>query len=164
VDLWHRRLGHPSNASLSYLLSKVSIPCTNNSSAHSVCEACDKGNHIRLTFSDSKSITYFPFQIIHCDLWISPCESLTWWFSHYIWAFLIHLKPDVTDVFCDFYGYILNQFHFSIQSIQCDNGNAFDIRLLPSRSGLNQDRSLVLVVHKTSSKLKTCDLDYYIIY
>jgi hypothetical protein len=61
VDLWHRRLGHPSNASLSYLLSKASIPCTNNSSTPSVCKACHKGKHIRLPFYNSKSITQFPF-------------------------------------------------------------------------------------------------------
>jgi hypothetical protein len=135
VDLSHRRLGHPSNASLSCLLSKASVPCINNSSTPWVCEACHKGKHIQLPFPNSKSITYFPFQIIHCDLWTSPCESLTGFkyylivlddFSHYVWGFPLRLKSDATDVLCDFYCYVLNQFHFSIQSIQCDNGKEFD--------------------------------------
>jgi hypothetical protein len=40
VDLWHRQLGHPSAASLSHLLSRFPIPCTNKSVSPSVCEAC----------------------------------------------------------------------------------------------------------------------------
>jgi hypothetical protein len=40
VDLWHRRLGHPSTASLSNLISRFHIPCTNKSLTPSVCEAC----------------------------------------------------------------------------------------------------------------------------
>jgi transposase InsO family protein len=141
VDLWHHRLRHPSNVSLSHLLSKFHIPCTNNSSAPSVCEACHKGKHVRLPFPNSISVTYFPFQIIHCDLWTSPNESLTSFkyylividdFSRYIWTFPLHLKSDVANVICDFYRYVLNQFHLSIQIIQCDNGKEFDNQWLRS--------------------------------
>jgi hypothetical protein len=50
VDVWHRRLGHPSNASLSHLLSNFNLSCTNKRSAPSACEACHKGKHVRLPF------------------------------------------------------------------------------------------------------------------
>jgi hypothetical protein len=77
VDLWLKRLGHPSNASLSHLLSRFKLPCNNNGSATSVCEACHKGKNGRLTFLHSQSVTYFPFQVIHYDIWTSPNESIT---------------------------------------------------------------------------------------
>jgi hypothetical protein len=77
-------------------------------------------------------------------LWTSPRESLTGFkyylivlddFSRYVWVFPLRLKSDATDVLYDFYRYVLNQFHFSIQSIQCDNGKEFDNQQL--RSFLN---------------------------
>jgi hypothetical protein len=68
VDIWHHRLGHPNTTSLSHLLAKFHMPCTNNRSTPSVCEACQKGKHVRLPFATSLHNTYFPFQLIHCDL------------------------------------------------------------------------------------------------
>jgi hypothetical protein len=56
-------------------------------------------------------------------------------FSRYVWTFPIRLKSDATDVLCDFYRYVLIQFHISIQNIQCDNGKEFDNQRL--RSFLN---------------------------
>jgi hypothetical protein len=77
MDVWHRRLGHPSSAPLSHLLSTYRIPCNNASPTPSVCEACQKGKHVRLPFTHSHNNSYFAFQIIHCDLWTSPLESIS---------------------------------------------------------------------------------------
>jgi hypothetical protein len=76
VDLWHRQLRHPSAAFLSNLLSIFPIPCTNKSVSPSVCEACQKGKHIRLPFHNSQAFTYFPFQLILCDIWTSLLRVL----------------------------------------------------------------------------------------
>jgi hypothetical protein len=38
VDVWHRRPGHPSSASLSTLLSRFHIPCQNKSSTPSISD------------------------------------------------------------------------------------------------------------------------------
>jgi transposase InsO family protein len=135
VHLWHRRLGHPRHASLSNLLSRFHTPCTNKRLTPSVCEACQQGKHVHLPFRNSNPITYFPFQIIHCDLWTSPIESITGFkcylivvdeYSRYIWTFPLHRKSDVLSTLRSFYYHILNQFYLSIQSIQCDNGKEFD--------------------------------------
>jgi hypothetical protein len=68
-DLWHRRLGHPSDENLSRIAPIFPSPC-NKSSDHSlVCEACKLGKQPRLSFSSSTGFTTFPFQLIHCDLW-----------------------------------------------------------------------------------------------
>jgi hypothetical protein len=61
VDVWHRQLGHPNSASLSHVLAKFHTPCTNNRPTPLVCEACQKGKHVRLPFGNSLHNTYFPF-------------------------------------------------------------------------------------------------------
>lgn len=135
ADVWHRRLGHPSNSSLSHLISNYFIPCNNKTHTSSVCDACQKGKHVRLPFGTSNSITYFPFQILHCDLWTSPVESFTGIkyclvvrddYSHYTWTFPLKFKSDVFSTLHDFYSLILNQFHICIQCIQYDNVKEFD--------------------------------------
>jgi hypothetical protein len=135
VDLWHKRLGHPSNAYLSHFLSRFKLSCNNNGSTPSVCEACHKGKNVHLPFLQSHFVTYFSFQVIHCDLWTSPIESVTGFkyyliivddYSHYIWTFPLCLKSYAIVTLHDFYYYTVNQFHLSIQCIQCDNGREFD--------------------------------------
>jgi transposase InsO family protein len=133
-DVWHRRLGHLSHQSLARVLSDFSIPCTNKVTHNGVCDACQRGRHVRLPFSSSTSFTYFPFQLIHCDLWTSPLVSFTGYqyylvliddYSHYAWTFPLRNKSDATATIQQFYAYVLNQFHMSIQCIQCDNGGEF---------------------------------------
>jgi hypothetical protein len=130
VDLWHRRLDHPSSTSLSTLISRFCIPCNNNHPTPSVCEVCQKGKHVRLPFSRSNTITFL-FQIIHCDIWASPFESVTGFkyylivIDDYFWytlAFPLRVKSDVDSTLHDFYVHVLNQFGLSIQCVQCDNG------------------------------------------
>jgi hypothetical protein len=128
-------LGHPSAASLSNLFSRFHIPCTNKSVSPSVSEVCQKGKHIPFPFHNSRTFTYFPFQIIHYDIWMSPVESFTGFkyyliiiddYSHYIWTFPLCRKSEVFATLCSFYRYVLNQFCLSIQCIQCVNGKEFD--------------------------------------
>jgi hypothetical protein len=61
VDLWHRRWRHPRNDSLSYLLSKFHLPCTNKGWVPSICEACHKGK--ACSFSFSKFSKYYLFSL-----------------------------------------------------------------------------------------------------
>jgi hypothetical protein len=112
VDLWHQWLGHPSHGSLSNLLSRFHIPYTNKRLIPSVCQ---QGKHVHLPLHNSNSITYFPFQIIHCDLWTSPIESITGFkyylivvddYSRYIWTFPLRRKSDVSSTLHSFYYHI----------------------------------------------------------
>ena len=41
------------------------------------CEACRLGKDVRLPFSASTSVSTFPFQLIHSDVWTSPVASNT---------------------------------------------------------------------------------------
>lgn len=72
VDTWHKQLGHPNNATLSSLLQNFKIPCDRDSHDPSLCTSCQRGKHVRLPFSESVTQTYFPFSLLHCDVWTSP--------------------------------------------------------------------------------------------
>ncbi|XP_074315134.1 uncharacterized protein LOC141651316 [Silene latifolia] len=73
-SLWHDRLVHPGNATMSCLRSNKLIDCNLKSSKLN-CQSCPLGKHIRLPFAMSNSSTYMPFYILHCDLWTSPVLS-----------------------------------------------------------------------------------------
>ena len=73
IELWHQRLGHPGRHTL-----QQNLPCLEFiSTKPATCEACQLGKHVRLPFSDSSSVSYVPFQIVHADVWTSlvhlPC-------------------------------------------------------------------------------------------
>lgn len=141
ADLWHQRLGHPGRHTLSNLFSHSNIFCNNLRGLSPICDACQLGRHVRLPFSTSTSITSFPFQIIHCDLWTSPIVSFSGYkyylvilddYTHYTWTFPLRQKSDTSSILQNFYSLILNQFHLSIQTVQCDNGGEFDNAVLRS--------------------------------
>lgn len=59
-DLWHRRLGHPSRASLSSL-AKDFLSCNLSIPPSATCEACQLGRRPRLPFPTSSSFITSPF-------------------------------------------------------------------------------------------------------
>jgi hypothetical protein len=71
TTLWHRRLGHVGHEALSKLISFNVISCNKRYDTH-VCHACQLGRHVRLPFSLSNSHTLRLFDLIHCDLFMSP--------------------------------------------------------------------------------------------
>jgi len=79
--LWHQRLGHPAPATLERLNKLHAVSC--NKVDRSLCHSCQIGKHTRLPFSSSQSITHAPFELVHCDVWTSPINSLSG-FSYYL--------------------------------------------------------------------------------
>jgi hypothetical protein len=135
VDLWHHRLGHPHNATLSSILSEFSINCNKDSHNTSMCPSCQQGKHVRLPFSSSTTVSTFPFELLHCDLWTSPHTSVSGFkyylvvlddFTHFVWTFPLRNKSDVHTIFLNFHKYVATHFFLPIKFIQCDNGKEFD--------------------------------------
>jgi hypothetical protein len=102
VELWHNRLGHPGSRALHQILQSFDFQC-NKSAAHS-CHHCQLGKHVRLPFASSDTPIYFPFQLVHSDVWTSPAYSNSGYkyyvvlidaYTHYIWTFPIRNKSDV---------------------------------------------------------------------
>jgi len=95
IDLWHDRLGHPSNEILDNI-------CKNNNYIHynqsNICEYCYYVKQRRLSFKNSESITLNAFDLVHVDIWgpfsIISVHGHKYFltivddFSRYTWIFL----------------------------------------------------------------------------
>ncbi|CAH9090760.1 unnamed protein product, partial [Cuscuta epithymum] len=66
-NLWHSRLGHPSEkilrSALSFDKSLLSVDLNKN------CDACLRGKKTRDIFHTSNSRAFDLFDMIHCDVW-----------------------------------------------------------------------------------------------
>lgn len=130
---WHRRLGHPGHSSLNSILSQVSFTC--NKSATHTCHACQLGKHTRLSFYATNYVSYFPFQLLHADVWTSPVPSNSGYtyylvilddYSHYTWTFPMRNKSEVLTLLLSFHAFVATQFQRPILALQTNNGREFD--------------------------------------
>jgi histone deacetylase 1/2 len=132
IELWHNRLGHPESTTLSQLLQSLDFHC-NKTTTHS-CHHCRVGKHTRLHFQHSDTPAYFPFQLVHSDLWTSPVYSHSGYkyyvvfidaYTHYIWTYPVRNKSDVPAVIRTFFAYVHTQFRLPIVAFQSDNGTEY---------------------------------------
>lgn len=132
-DLWHQRFGHLGANALDHTLSRFSIDHTGGG-GH-VCHACQLGKSTRLPFSSSDHVSYFPFQLVHCDVWTSPIMSVSGCqyyllllddYSHFAWTFPLKQKSDVFPTLRHFFTFVRNHFNLPILTVQTDNGKEFD--------------------------------------
>lgn len=133
-SLWHDRLGHPGPSILHFLGKNKMIECTNRPRSSVSCQSCVLGKTVKMPFVSSNSVTLFPFDIIHSDLWTSPVLSSSGHkyyvlflddYSNFLWTFPLMHKSDVIRIFTSFHAYVRTQFERSIKCIQCDNGGEF---------------------------------------
>lgn len=125
--LWHSRLGHPHSRALELMLPSISF---NNAS----CEACILGKHCKTVFTKSSNIYEKCFDLVHSDVWTSPCLSRDnkKYFvtfidekSKYTWLTLLPSKDKVFDAFLNFQNYVTNQFNGKIKVLRSDNGGEY---------------------------------------
>jgi transposase InsO family protein len=137
--LWHARLGHLSNNSLTTLLRNFPFSCSNIDDH--ACHACRLGKHVRLPFARSNNVATRTFELLHCDLWTSPVISNSGYrfylvildgHTHFVWTFPLRNKSDVLPTIICFHAYARTQFRASIASLQTDNGREFDNHALRS--------------------------------
>jgi hypothetical protein len=133
TPLWHARLDHPGHVALQRLSHTIGFSCS-KSSPHS-CHVSRLGKHVRLPFTYSNSVSQFPFQLLHCDVWTSPIMSnfgykfylvILDYYSHYAWTSPLRHKSDVLPTLISFHAFINTQFNLPIMSFQTDNGKEFD--------------------------------------
>ena len=118
-----------------------SLPCLHplisvvNKSTEHFCNACQLWKHTRLPFTSTISDSYFPFQLLHADVWTSPIASVFGFqlhlvilddYSHYVWTFPLRQKSDVTLTLISFHSYVCTHFQRQIVAFQTDNGWKFD--------------------------------------
>jgi hypothetical protein len=107
TSTWHHHLGHPDHDVFSRLSATSAIPFLRGN-ATSLCHVYQLGRHNCLPFSSSMSRATRPFDLIHCNLWISPTLSISgyWYYlvileelSHYLWTFPLRRKSGTFTVF-----------------------------------------------------------------
>ncbi|KAG7559395.1 Zinc finger CCHC-type [Arabidopsis thaliana x Arabidopsis arenosa] len=125
--LWHARLGHPHSRALKLMLPSISFD-------HSSCEACILGKHCKSVFPKSFTIYEKCFDLVHSDVWTSPCVSRdnNKYFvtfidekSKYTWITLLPSKDRVFEAFTNFQNYVTNQFNAKIKVLRTDNGGEY---------------------------------------
>lgn len=136
ASLWHRRLGHPGNATLRFLISSGFIK-SSKPDKFPLCHECQIGKHTRQPFFSSTSQVFSPFDIVHSDIWTSPVTSVSGiryyvifldQFSHFLWVYPLRQKSEVFTKFLHFYRFIQTQFKTNIKAFHCDNGGEYRSR------------------------------------
>jgi len=133
VDLWHKRLGHPSSEVLSYLSSSLQVKFENIK--NNVCETCYRAKQTRNCFPLSSSKADKNFQLIHCDIW-GPYREPSTNGAHYFltivddasratWAYLMVDKGETGHFLRKFITMVKTQFETNVKIVRSDNGLEF---------------------------------------
>ncbi|KAL1215287.1 Retrovirus-related Pol polyprotein from transposon RE1 [Cardamine amara subsp. amara] len=134
-DLWHARLGHPHSRALNLIMPNVAFD-------NSKCESCILGKHCRSVFQNSLSIYENCFDLVHSDVWTSPClsrDNLKYFVtfidekSKYTWVTLLLSKDRVFEAFVNFQTYVTNHFNAKIKVLRSDNGGEYTSNTFKAR-------------------------------
>jgi hypothetical protein len=149
-DLWHYRLGHPSNSRIRLIQSIVpAISCKQNE----ICSICPLAKQHKLPFPVSVSVSEFPFDLLHCDIWgpmatssingsklfltiVDDCTRFTW-------VHLMQHKSQTASIIHSFSNMVQTQFKTKIKCIRSDNGSEFHMKDFFSTQGIIHQLSCV---------------------
>jgi hypothetical protein len=133
-NLWHHRLGHPTNSVVSLMLNKAHIPVPKTSSPI-MCHPCLAGKVRKLPFPQHHHKFNSPFATIHTDLWgPAPCLSVDGYryytifvdeCTRFCWLFPLVNKSDLFSTFAAFYNLLVTQYSATIKILQSDGGGIY---------------------------------------
>ena len=143
-SLWHQRLAHLSNKSLSALIPKEAYQRDENTQ-ESLCQVCIKAKHTGKFERKPQPRATKPFELLHSDLCgpINPSSKSGFrYFILYIddftrvtWVYFLQTKSstEVVSVFQDLQARIEKQYpDWPITRFRCDNGRGeYDNSLFP---------------------------------
>ena len=132
-NLWHKRLGHPSDKRLEILRQRFDF--INPKDMY--CDICHMAKQRKLSFPNSDSYAANLFDLLHVDLWgPSPVISLHRhkYFltiiddhSRFTWVFLMKTRFEIREHLKNFISYVETQFDTKIKVIRSDNGFEFNM-------------------------------------
>jgi transposase InsO family protein len=133
VELWHKRMGHPS--------MKITqlIPGINRHGSgmdfNKACDICFRAKQTREKFPLSEHNASSIFEIIHCDLWgpyRTPSTCGAYYFltivddySRVVWIYLLMDKREVSQNLKDYFSLVERQFNKQVKIFRSDNGTEF---------------------------------------
>jgi transposase InsO family protein len=135
-QLWHQRLGHPSDRVLvSSLPSLSSCMFDRNKHVQHHCKHCLIGKMHKLPFVNSQFQSTQPLELIHSDVWgpapVNSSDGNKYYllfvddFSRFSWLYLLKHKSDVFSIFKSFKATVENQFSTQIKFLRTDCGGEY---------------------------------------
>ena len=135
-QLWHHRLGHPSDRVLvSALPSLSSCISVQNKHVQHHCKHCLIGKMHKLPFEHSKFQSTQPLELIHSDVWgPAPITSFNGYryyilfvddYTRFSWLYLLKHKSDVFTTFKNFKATVEKQFSKQIKFLRTDCGGEY---------------------------------------
>jgi len=129
VSQWHSRLGHPSSVIVKQVISSNNLPCLDESSNRTICDACQQGKIHQLPYPISSSVSKFPLELVFSDVWGPAPESVGRKkiyvsfiddYSRFTWIYLLRFKSEVFQKFQEFQALVERQFDRKILAMQTD--------------------------------------------
>jgi hypothetical protein len=133
-DMWHYRLGHPSNSRIKLLSqydSHISFDQNN------CCSVCPLAKQHRLAFPVSHSFSKAPFDLVHCDIWgpfsVASLTGAKYFLTivddctRFTWIHLMNNKSQTRSLLISFFNLIETQFQHKIKCLRSDNGIEFQM-------------------------------------
>lgn len=152
LDVWHKRLGHPSNKRIFPIKDLLNIDVSLNTN-NSHCHVCPLAKQKQLPFQSFNHIRDELFDMIHCDIWgpyiVSTHNGYKYFatlvddHSRYTWIYLLKQKYDIKEIFSRFYTFILTQFGKKIKVFRSDNARELDFNDFFAEKGIEHQKSCV---------------------
>jgi hypothetical protein len=133
-DQWHARFGHPSSQVVRSVLRLNNLPCLKESSASSVCNACQLAKSHQLPYNNSIHRSTAPLELIFSDVWGLAPPSVGGYkyyisfiddFSKFIWIYLMNDRTDAQRIFMLFQAHVERLLDTKIKRIQSDWGGEY---------------------------------------
>ncbi|KAG7599411.1 Reverse transcriptase RNA-dependent DNA polymerase [Arabidopsis suecica] len=131
LELWHKRLGHPSST----ILNLLQLSSSSSSFDSHSCEICIRAKHSRDSFPLSNTTSHKAFDLIHCDLWgpyrtTALCGSRFFLtivddYSRAVWIYLLTSKQEAPMHLKNFLALVERQFSTQVRTVRSDNGSEF---------------------------------------
>ena len=130
LDIWHKRLGHPSSSKLTSMQSFLPHSKTSNKNLDH-CHICDLSKQKHLPFISKNNISPEPFDLIHIDTWgpfSTPTHDGFRYFltivddsSRATWVYLMKTKSDALSIIPTFVTMVETQFNRKVKGVRSDN-------------------------------------------
>ncbi|KAK1422630.1 hypothetical protein QVD17_17916 [Tagetes erecta] len=132
LNLWHSRLGHPSDNALAVIKNSLGIK---TQSELSPCETCHRAKQHRVPFplSDHKSKNIG--DLVHLDVWgpykVQSCDGFKYFltivddYSRVVWVYLLKNKTEVFQNIENYFYMLKTQFNATVKVFRSDNGTEF---------------------------------------
>ncbi|KAI4303367.1 hypothetical protein MLD38_039008 [Melastoma candidum] len=155
AKLWHMRLGHMSENSMSALSNRGLLPVQSIGKLD-FCEHCVFGKQKRVSFNTAVHQTKGTLDYIHSDLW-GPAQvtskggciyflTLIDDFSRKVWIYFLKNKSDVFDTFKQWKTQVEKQTGKPVKRLRTDNGLEFcgsDFNEFCLKEGIIRHRTVV---------------------